>query len=139
MRRPWLALAALLSFLLLLSHFAAAVPSRQRPKYFRATAFSSFGLTRDGSLTRPGIVAADSRVLPLGTRIKVRMAGRYSGVYVVRDTGAKVLGRHIDIYIPSRAAAKQFGVKAVQVTVLRWGDGKPSVGPAATLLLPIDR
>jgi 3D (Asp-Asp-Asp) domain-containing protein len=77
-----------------------------------------------------GIVAADNSVLPLGTRIRVTLAGIYSGIYTVRDTGAKVQGRHIDIFIANRAAAKQFGKKMVRIHVLHWGDGKPVV-PAA--------
>ena len=79
------------------------------------------GVTKNGTLTRPGIVAADTSVLPLGTKIQVTNAGPHSGVYTVTDTGAKVRGRHIDIYLPSWARAKEFGRKIVHVRVLRWG------------------
>jgi 3D (Asp-Asp-Asp) domain-containing protein len=48
-------------------------------------------------------------------------AGRYSGVYTVTDTGRDVKGRHIDLFIPREAAAKEFGEKVVLVSVLRWG------------------
>ena len=107
-----------------------AARTAPRPAYaFQATAFSTEGTTRSGTETQVGIVAADNTVLPLGTRIRVTLAGIYSGIYTVRDTGAKVLGRHIDIFIPNHAAAKQFGKKMVQVRVLHWGDGKP-VAPA---------
>jgi 3D (Asp-Asp-Asp) domain-containing protein len=66
-------------------------------------------------------VAADARVLPLGTRIQVRNAGSYSGVYTVADTGGAVRGNHIDLFIPSVEACRRFGRKVVQVRVLRWG------------------
>jgi len=109
-----------------------AVPVHRASRLaFRATAFSTFGITRSGTLPHFGVVAADNTVLPLGTRIRVTEAGSYSGTYVVRDTGALVHGRHIDIYIPNTAAAKEFGRKVVRVTVLHWGDGKPVAGPAA--------
>jgi 3D (Asp-Asp-Asp) domain-containing protein len=60
-------------------------------------------------------------VLPLGSRIQVSNAGAYSGVYTVADTGSKVQGRHIDIFIPNRRQAKVFGKKTVLVRVLRRG------------------
>jgi hypothetical protein len=56
-------------------------------------------------------------------------AGQFSGIYLVTDTGTKVVGRHIDIYVPNRTLAKQFGTKVVSVSVLNWGQG--AVSPAA--------
>ncbi len=109
---------------------AAHTAPRPAGRVFEATAFSTTGITHSGTETHMGIVAADNSVLPLGTRIRVTLAGIYSGIYTVRDTGSKVQGRHIDIYIPDRAAAKEFGKKTVRVRVLHWGDGKP-VAPAA--------
>ncbi len=87
-----------------------------------ATAYAQWGITKLGTLTHRGIVAADPRVFPLGTRIRVTGAGPYSGTYVVTDTAGKVLGRHIDIYIPELRAARRFGRKTVLVSVLKWGD-----------------
>jgi rare lipoprotein A len=92
---------------------------------FEATAFSHCATTRAGTVPHFGVVAADTRILPLGTRIRVTRAGSYSGTYIVRDTGSKVVGRHIDIYIPSAVAARRFGKKSVAVRVLRWGNGRP--------------
>jgi len=88
---------------------------------FLATAYAIGGITKSGTLTKPGIVAADTSVLPLGTRIQVTNAGPHSGIYTVTDTGSKVRGRHIDIYLPSWTRAKEFGRKIVHVRVLRWG------------------
>jgi 3D (Asp-Asp-Asp) domain-containing protein len=65
-------------------------------------------------------------VLPLGTRIRVTGAGRYSGVYVVTDTGSRIDGREIDIFMPNRAEAKRFGEKMVEVHVLKWGNLTPN-------------
>lgn len=115
-----------LSMLALFIGSLNATPRRAARYIFEATAFSTFGITRDGSETHRGIVAADNSVLPLGTRIRVTEAGGYSGTYTVRDTGAKVQGRHIDIYIPNTAMARQFGRKTVRVSVLRWGSGNPA-------------
>ena len=84
----------------------------------RATAYTGHGRTASGERVRRGIVAADRRVLPLGTKVRVKNAGRYSGVYRVEDTGGAIRGRKIDIYMPSRGAAQQFGRRAVKVEVL---------------------
>ncbi|HYZ87002.1 MAG TPA: 3D domain-containing protein [Bryobacteraceae bacterium] len=89
---------------------------------FEATAYSVEGETASGKQTREGrTVAADPDILPLGTRIQVRGAGPYDGVYVVHDAGRTIRGREIDIFIDAPAEAKRFGRKSVRVRVL----GKP--------------
>jgi 3D (Asp-Asp-Asp) domain-containing protein len=95
---------------------------------FVATAYSTGGETASETVTKAGrTVAADPSVLPIGTVIAVRNAGPYSGEYVVQDTGNKIVGDRIDIFIPSRAAAKEFGRKKVRVRVVR----KAPVSPKA--------
>ena len=107
---------------------ASATPqssSRQRRptiRYFIATAYSVEGTGASGKWSRPGTVAADRKVLPLNSRIRIYGAGRYSGDYTVEDTGGKVDGRHIDVYMPSHAEAKKFGRQRVKVVVLKYGD-----------------
>jgi 3D (Asp-Asp-Asp) domain-containing protein len=107
---------------------AAEARTGHRPTRYRvkASAFSTDGVTKAGGQTHVGIVAADPRVLPLGTRIRVTGAGRYSGVYVVTDTGSRIDGREIDIFMPNRAEAKRFGEKMVEVHVLKWGNLTPN-------------
>src|SRR5947208_1525704 len=75
------------------------------PMRFEATAHSVEGTTAKGTVAHEGVVAADPAVLPLGSRIRVTGAGPYSGVYVVTDTGGKVNGRHIDLYLRNNAEA----------------------------------
>jgi 3D (Asp-Asp-Asp) domain-containing protein len=93
------------------------------PYRVAATAYDLSGITRAGTRPHVGIVSADSAFLPLGTRIRVSGAGQFSGIYLVADTGVKVVGRRIDIYVPSRMVAKRFGTKYVWVSVLNWGQG----------------
>jgi 3D (Asp-Asp-Asp) domain-containing protein len=104
----------------------AAVAWTNGPYRVEATAFDLSGITRAGTRPHGGVVSADSAFLPLGTRIRVTGAGQFSGIYLVTDTGAKVVGRHIDIYVPSRMLAKRFGKRLVSVSVLKWGQGKVS-------------
>lgn len=93
-----------------------------RPKVFTATAFSDTGLTVKGNHAKPGTAAADPSVIPLGSKVRVTGAGAYSGVYTVTDTGNKVGGRTIDLFIPNAAEAKAFGRKQVRVQILTIGD-----------------
>lgn len=90
----------------------------------KATAHSIEGETADGTASRTGTVAADPAVLPLNSRIRVEGAGPYSGEYSVEDKGAKVVGRHIDIYMRSSAEARRFGKRRVKVIVLKYGDNE---------------
>ena len=97
------------------------VARRGQLQTFSATAYSIQGRTASGMHTRRGIVAADPRVLPIGSRIRVHEAGEYDGEYVVHDTGPAIKGREIDIYLPSDAAARRFGRRTVKVEVLSRG------------------
>ena len=81
---------------------------------FSATAYCLKGRTASGGGVRRGIVAADPRVLPLGTRINLN-AGSYSGSYVVADTGGAIKGRKLDIWVASCSEARRFGRRTVKV------------------------
>jgi len=102
------------------------IPHRPTIRYFIATAYSVEGTGASGKWSHPGTVAADRAVLPLNSRIRVYGAGRYSGDYTVEDTGGKVDGHHIDIYMPSKAEAKTFGRQRVRVVILKYGDDEAS-------------
>ncbi len=84
---------------------------------FKATAYCLRGKTASGRATRRGIVAADSRILPLGTRIHLT-GGKYTGNYTVADTGGRIKGRVLDIWVPSCAEARRWGRRTVNVKVL---------------------
>ena len=67
-----------------------------------------------------GIVAADPRVLPIGSVIEVS-AGDYSGIYTVMDTGGVIKGEIIDIFMPDYEEAVQFGRQKVKIKIIRKG------------------
>jgi 3D (Asp-Asp-Asp) domain-containing protein len=81
---------------------------------FSATAYCLQGRTASGSGVRRGIVAADPRILPLGTRINLG-AGSYSGSYIVADTGGAIRGRKLDIWVANCSEARRFGRRTVTV------------------------
>jgi 3D (Asp-Asp-Asp) domain-containing protein len=102
-----------------------ATPHAERMS-FEATAYSVRGKTASGDHAREGVVAADPKVLPLGTRIRVEGAGAHSGEYTVSDTGRTIKGHEIDIFVPNEADAKRFGRKKVEVEILSRGSGGPA-------------
>lgn len=98
-------------------------PVRAKKTRFTATAYALDGVTASGEATQAGrTIAADPTLLPLGSRVLITGAGKYSGQYVVADTGQSVQGRKIDIYIPNHRAARRFGRKTVLVQVLSRGE-----------------
>jgi 3D (Asp-Asp-Asp) domain-containing protein len=89
---------------------------------FTATAYCKGTTTASGVNVRAGIAAADPDLLPVGSVIQVeRLEDKYNGIYTVMDTGPKVQGRHIDIYMWSCYEALDLGRRPVQLTVLRLG------------------
>lgn len=88
--------------------------------HFVATAYCLRGKTSAGIRVNPGSVAADPTVLPIGSVIRLH-AGEYSGIYTVLDTGPKLRGRRLDIWLPSYEEAVQFGVRKVKVEIIRYG------------------
>jgi 3D (Asp-Asp-Asp) domain-containing protein len=84
---------------------------------FNATAYCLKGRTASGHHVRPGVIAADPRVLPLGTVVHLQ-AGSYSGVYTVLDTGGRIKGKKIDVYVTTRKEALAFGRRQVRLKVI---------------------
>lgn len=72
-------------------------------------------ITASGTHVRDGIVAANW--LPIGAKIRLP---EFSGdkVYIVEDRMAKKNGNKVDIWMESRAAAMQFGVRRLTVEIL---------------------
>ncbi len=93
---------------------------------FTATAYCDDGITKSGLRAREGLLAADPAHLPMGSVVRIVSAGdrRYERVYTVADTGGRVHGRRIDIYVHDCREARQFGVRQVRVEVVRLG-GNP--------------
>jgi 3D (Asp-Asp-Asp) domain-containing protein len=81
-----------------------------------ATAYCHSGTTRSGERTRVGAVAADPRVLPIGTVLRIYPHRR---TYTVTDTGSGVKGRELDIYMPSCLKARAFGRRRIRVEIVQ--------------------
>ena len=97
-----------------------AISNETLPQIYVATAYSLRGRAANGKPVAQGMIAADPRLLPLGTRVRIE-AGSFTGEYVVADTGGWVRGRHIDIWTPTSRQARTFGKRSVKLTVLSYG------------------
>jgi 3D (Asp-Asp-Asp) domain-containing protein len=87
---------------------------------FNATAYALRGRTSSGIYVRRGVIAADPRVIPIGSVVQIITPG-YSGVYTVHDTGGKIKGKIVDVWMGSPREARIFGRRKIKLHVLRWG------------------
>jgi 3D (Asp-Asp-Asp) domain-containing protein len=79
------------------------------------------------------LAAADPDMLPEGSVVQVEGAPeKHSGIYTVLDTGPKVQGRHVDLYMWSCTEARAFGRRPVKLTVLRLGWSPKDTAPTAS-------
>jgi 3D (Asp-Asp-Asp) domain-containing protein len=69
------------------------------------------------------LVAADTRLLPLGSMVSVPGydAGR---IVPVLDRGGAIKGKRLDVLFATHEEARKFGVRRVAVTVWEYADGK---------------
>jgi 3D (Asp-Asp-Asp) domain-containing protein len=96
-----------------------APPNSSTPVRYVATAYCTGTLTASGASVGRGIVAADPRILPLGTVIRIVEAPKpYVGTYRVLDTGPGIQGRRLDLYEPDCRKARRFGRRTIEVVVL---------------------
>jgi 3D (Asp-Asp-Asp) domain-containing protein len=109
---------------------ATATPTPGARLAFSATAYCKGATTASGVAAQKGVAAADPDLLPVGSVIEVDTpAILYNGIYTVMDTGPKVQGRRIDIYIWSCNEALQFGHQPIRLRVLRLGWNPRATGP----------
>lgn len=94
----------------------------------RSCGDSADGITASGySVSTNGgfLVAADPKVLPLGSLVSV--PGYDSGEVVpVLDVGGAIKGARLDVLFPTHEEAVRWGVRALDVTIWEYADGKPN-------------
>lgn len=80
-----------------------------------AVAYHLPGKTASGLPVGKGVVAVDPKLIPLGTRLFVPGYGRA----IAADVGTAIKGRIIDLWMPTTAAARNWGRKTVVITIYR--------------------
>ncbi len=76
--------------------------------------------TNDGCL-----VAADTRVLPMGSMISVPGYDQ-DRIVPVLDRGGAIKGHRLDVLYPTHNQAKKWGAQRLKVTVWEYADGQPA-------------
>jgi Uncharacterized protein conserved in bacteria len=75
-------------------------------------------LTHIGTKVRPGIIAVDPRLIPLGSRVYIEFADGHGVYATAEDTGGAIKGHRIDIAMGTVHEAYDFGRQNVTVYVL---------------------
>jgi len=79
-----------------------------------------YGITRSGTRARPGTIAVDPRIIPLGTTVYVESitGGVDYGFAIAEDTGSAIKGHIIDLFIESNREALRYGRRNVKVYII---------------------
>lgn len=79
-----------------------------------------YGITASGTKARPGVVAVDPKVIPLGTKLYVESLDGTPdyGYAIAEDTGGAIKGNKIDLFMESSKDVKKFGRRKVKVYII---------------------
>ena len=75
--------------------------------------FKVIGKTASGRMARPGTVAVDPKLFPLGTKFYIPGYGWGIG----RDTGGAIKGRHLDLFFWLHQSGNNWGVQTKKIKV----------------------
>lgn len=118
------------------SDVVAVTPIRGKSVIARSTAYNSTPgqtdatpfITATGTRTRPGVIALSRdllRIFPYGTRVMIEdLSGRYSSmlknrVFIVEDTMAARKTNSVDVWMPTRSEALNWGARQIRITAIR--------------------
>lgn len=71
-----------------------------------------------GTTVRPGVIAVDPNIIPLGSRVYIEYPDGTGHYAVAEDTGGAIKGNRIDIAMNSVGQAYDFGIQNVKVYVV---------------------
>lgn len=79
-----------------------------------------YRITRSGTTVRPGVVAVDPRVIPLGTELYIKAldGSEDYGFAIAEDTGGAIKGNKIDLFMEDPKDVKRHGRRPVEVYIL---------------------
>lgn len=87
-------------------------------RQFTATFYSLRGKMANGQQVHKGAIAADLKVLPLGTIVHIEGMG----IFTVKDSGSAIKGNIVDIWVADKKKALQFGRKKIKLRVISYGN-----------------
>lgn len=74
--------------------------------------------THLGTQVRPGVIAVDPKIIPLGSQVMIKYPDGTKEYAVAEDTGGAIKGHRIDVAKWTVKEANRFGIKPVKVYVL---------------------
>jgi len=77
----------------------------------QATAYTGGGVTASGRRAQVGVIAVDPSIIPYGTKVYVEGYG-YA---IAGDTGGRINGDRIDVYLETERACRNWGVRYVKI------------------------
>lgn len=80
-----------------------------------------YGRTASGEFVKRGMIAVDTDVIPMHSKVLITGAGHLDGIYLAKDTGGAIVGNRIDIYVTTKSEAFKFGRRNVKLYVIREG------------------
>ncbi len=75
-------------------------------------------LTHIGTQVRPGVIAVDPKVIPLGSKLHIEFPDGRTMYGVAEDTGGAIKGNRIDIAMWTVAEAYEFGIQKIKVRII---------------------
>lgn len=76
-------------------------------------------LTHLGTQVRPGVIAVDPRIIPLGSRVYIEYPDGTGTYATAEDTGGAIKGNRIDVAKWTVREAQDFGIQSAKVYVIR--------------------
>lgn len=74
--------------------------------------------THLGTQVRPGVIAVDPKVIPLGSKVFIQYPDGHGEYATAEDTGGAIKGNRIDVAKWTVREAEKFGMKDVKVFVV---------------------
>ena len=106
--------------------------SNVNAEVFKATAYCSckrccdkdpsdkwYGITASGKKAKWGTIAVDRKVIKMGSTLKID--GFPDTIFRAEDVGGAIKGNHIDVWFPSHREALKFGVRNINLKLVRNG------------------
>lgn len=80
----------------------------------------AYGITFSGTQARPGVIAVDPKVIPLGSKVYVESLDSTAdyGFASAEDTGSAIKGQKVDLFIGDNRAALRYGRRYVRVYII---------------------
>lgn len=91
---------------------------------YTATCKGCIGITKTGVDVRnvtPNIIAVDPSIIPLNSKVELKVGGKSLGVFTASDIGGDIKGHRIDILMANNTLANNWGRRIVEVKILNRG------------------